>query len=138
MYASAIDTERSIIPNMKHLRLIPLLLILALPATTAALKSGRTTCPTSGVKQLATSTTTSTKAIWISLQTPADNTGTIAFGGTNVVAVASCNGTTVGNCLSAGGTAFLPPVSNTAALDLSQTWFACTVAADVLSYNYLQ
>ena len=124
----------------RTLRFLGLLLLLAIPCTirSAALKSGRTTCPTSGVKQLATSTTTSTKAIWISLQSPADNTGTIAFGGSNVVAVASCNGTIVGNCLLPAGTGFLPAVSNTASLDLSQTWFACTVSADVIAYNYLQ
>lgn len=120
----------------RALRFLAVLLVLAIPCriVPAALKSGRTTCPASGVKQLST---TSTKATWISIQTPADNTGVVAFGGSNVSAVASCNAQS-GNCMTPGGTAFLPPVSNTAAYDLAQTWFSCTVAADSLAFNYLQ
>lgn len=123
-------------PVMIYLRALLLLLIISVPcARSAAFRSGSQTCPTSGTKQL--STTAPTRALWISLQAPSDNTGVVAIGSQSVTVAAACAAAT-GNCLTASGSVLYPPISNTAAYDLGQTWFACTVAADKLMYTVLQ
>lgn len=120
----------------KLFRALLLLAMLALPTWlgSAAIKSSSQTCPSSGVKQLST---TNTPANWILVQSPSDNTGVVAVGGSTVTAVAAC-AAAVGNCLTVGGSYLMPPASNTAAYNLSQTWFACTVSGDKVMFNYLQ
>lgn len=122
-------------PTMQLLRALLIFVALTLPLGSAAFRSGSQTCPTTGTKQL--STTAPTRALWISLQAPSDNTGVVAIGSQSVTVAAACAAAT-GNCLTASGSVLYPTISNTAAYDLGQTWFACTVAADKLMYTVLQ
>lgn len=110
------------------LRVLLLLPLLVFPMRPGALGTGSQTCPTSGRKQLST---TQTKVTWISVQAPSGNTGSIYLGGPAVT-------TSLGNYITAGGTFFFPAVSNTAAYDLSQSFMACTVTADTVTFTYLQ
>jgi hypothetical protein len=111
-------------------RLLVLLFALALPFSmhSGALGTGSQTCPASGRKQLST---TQTRAMWVSIQSPTANTGKVYVGGPAIT-------TSVGNYAVAGGSVFLPTAGNSAPYDLSATWIACTVSEDTVTYTYLQ
>lgn len=109
-------------------RLLVLLFILTIPIHSGALGTGSQTCPSSGRKQLST---TQTKALWISIQAPTANTGQVWVGGPAVT-------TSAGNFIAGGGSYFLPTAGNATTYDLSQTYIACTVGADSVTYTYHQ
>jgi len=94
----------------------------------ASLGTGSNTCPSSGAKQLSS---TQRKVTWISIQSPSTNVGILYVGGASVAS-------TQGNAVLPLGTSFLPPVSNSAAYDLSQTFFTCSNSADTVIYTYAQ
>jgi len=114
---------------MMTLRLILIALLLSMtPAKSGSFMSGSNTCPTSGNKAVASSTT---KAVWYVIQTPTSNGGKIYVGGSNVT-------TSTGTALSAGDSLSAPPQGNSAAYDLAKTYIACTVNTDSVTYIYAQ
>lgn len=121
---------------MRTIRLFLSILLIACPIGlhSASIRSGTQSCPTSGIKQLSS---TQTKASWIAIQAPQGNTGVIAIGGSGTTVAAAC-APGAGVCIGASSSFFLPPVSNSSAYDLSQTFIACTVSADTVVFTYLQ
>jgi hypothetical protein len=116
---------------MKTLRFIAILLGLAVAIPAGNVSSGSNTCPTSGAKRVAAS---SIRAITFTVQAPSApvaNTGYICLGDSAV-------STTKGVCLGGGDAFTFAPASNSAAYDLTQVWFACSVNTDLITYNYLQ
>jgi len=97
-------------------------------APAANVKSGSATCPSSGSKQVST---TSLKVIKLDIMAPLANTGTVYIGGSTI---SSTTGIPVTN---ASGYSF-PPVSNSASYDLSNIYFACSQSADSITFLYLQ
>lgn len=97
----------------------------------ASFRNGSNTCPTSGAKQLSS---TSIRASWVTVQSPAApsaNTGRLHFGDSTVT-------TSNGVYISPGGTYTFPTEGNSAVYDLSNIYFACSVNTDIVNFNYLQ
>lgn len=113
------------------IRLAALLLGLSLAIPAGNIGNGSNTCPTSGTKKISSS---SIRATQFTLQAPAapvSNTGYICIGGASVT-------TTTGACLGGGDSIFMPPVSNSAAYELNNIYFVCSVNTDLITYTYLQ
>lgn len=110
------------------LRFAALLLALAIALPAGNVTSGSNTCPTSGAKKVSS---TSTRAIHVTIQADTTNMGYIHLGGSAVT-------TSTGVYLGAGDANTLPPASNSAQYDLSQIYFACTVNTDTIVFTYLQ
>jgi|WetSurMetagenome_2_1015567.scaffolds.fasta_scaffold25395_2 hypothetical protein len=111
------------------LRILALLGLLVVYAPGGSFNTGGVvTCPTSGAKRLAT---TSTKATWWLAQALSTNTGSIYFGGSNVT-------TSTGVYVTKGDSLSAPPHGNAAVYDLNQVWFACTANTDSLTFIYQQ
>ena len=116
---------------MRTLRFVAILFGLAIAIPAGNIGNGSNTCPTSGTKRIASA---SLRATQFTLQAPAapvSNTGYICIGGASVT-------TTTGACLGGGDSIFMPPVGNSAAYDLTQIYFVCSVNTDLLVYTYLQ
>jgi len=97
-------------------------------APAANVKSGSTTCPSNGSKQVASS---SVRVAKIDLQAPVANTGVVYVGGSTI-------SSTTGIALTNGDGYSVPPISNTASYDLTNIYFACSQSADKITYTYLQ
>lgn len=104
------------------------LILLAPALRSGGFTSASQTCPSSGNKKVASSTT---KAVWYIIQAPSANTGKVYVGGSTVT-------TSTGAYLSAGDSLSAPPQGGAAAYDLSNTYIACTQAADTITYFYAQ
>lgn len=124
---------------MKHLRLLLVVLAFSIPVSlrSGAIGQGLTTCPSSGAKQLSSTTT---KTTWINIQAPSDNAGAVYVGGPAIVGTsATCNASgSKGACILSTGNVFMPAISNTSSYDLAQIWFACTTSSDSVRYLYSQ
>jgi hypothetical protein len=116
---------------MRTIRFIALLLGLAICIPAGNVSSGSNTCPTSGAKRISAS---SIRSITFTVQAPAApvaNTGYVCLGSSAVT-------TTSGVCLGGGDAFTFAPASNSAAYDLTQIWFVCSVNTDLITYTYLQ
>lgn len=89
-------------------------------------KTGSTTCPTSGNKQV---NSTSAKALMYVIQAPSANTGSVCIGGSDVT-------TSNSPCLAAGQTMSGNPAGNAYVYDLSVIYFACTANTDTVRWSY--
>lgn len=115
----------------KIIRLAVLLFCLCLAVPAGNVGNGSNTCPTSGTKRIASSSLRVTQFLIQAPAAPVSNTGYICIGGASVT-------TTTGACLGGGDSIFMPPVSNSAAYDLTQIYFVCSVNTDLITYTYLQ
>jgi len=86
--------------------------------------SGSTTCPTSGAKRVASS---STKAITVTIQVPLANAGVIYLGGSTI-------SSTTGIQLNKGDSFTFAPASNSNSWDLFQIYFACSTNTDTITW----
>lgn len=101
----------------------------------AGLNSGSQTCPSSGNKAVIASSSScpssTCKASTWTIQAPSANTGKVYVGGSTIA-------TTNGVYLNAGDSATLSSGGTSFPFDLTQTFIACSVSADTVTFNYTQ